>query len=158
MKISKSRLKQIIKEELRSVLTELHDEEPGYTMRTASGEHVPYPTDIPEGLPADLMLKLQQLAVADPAHASELAASLIQDYEKLEEISDYLYDFAIAELTKNSRVSVIIDDGDTGFGPAKIHIYEEEDGEMYFAGNFPRTAPRSEVYESIQELINNPLT
>ena len=150
MKISKSRLKQIIKEELRRVLMELHNEESGYTLYT-SGEHVPYPTDIPEGLPADLMLKLQQLAVADPAHASELAASLTQDDEKVKEISEYLYDVAIAHLTKNSGIQAIVDID-------KIFIYEEEEGELFFANDFPRAAPRSEVYEYIQELINNPLT
>ena len=97
------------------------------------------------------MLKLQQLAVDDPAQASELAAGLAPDDEKAEEISEYLYDVAIAHLTKNNGIQAIVD-------VAKIFIYEEEEGELFFANDFPRTAPRSEVYEYIQELINNPLT
>ena len=151
MELTTKQLKQIIIEELRGVLVELNNEEPGYTMYSASGEHIPYPTDIPEGLPADLMLKLQQLAIDDPAHASELGAALAQDDEKAKEISDYLYDVAIAHLTKNNGIQAIVD-------VAKIFIYEEEEGELFFANDFPRTAPRSEVYEYIQELIKNPMT
>ena len=150
MKLSNEQLKEIIKEELQGVLMELHNEEPGYTLWSGS-EHIDLPMDMPEGLPADLMLKLKQLAIDDPAHASELAAGLVPDDEKAREVSDYLYDIAIAHLTKNSGISAIVD-------VAKIFIYEEEEGELFFANDFPRTAPRSEIYEYIQELIKNPLT
>ena len=111
-------------------------------------DHVPYPMGPPEGLPDDFMFKLQQLAADDPAQAAELAAGLVQDDEKAKEMSDYLYDVAIANITKKSRLSAIVDAPNN-----EIVIFEEEmDGDLYYANNFPLSIPRSEVYDYMKQL------
>ena len=151
MKLTNKQLKQIIIEELRGVLMEVkygQDDTPSeYTLWNGS-EHIDMPMDVPEGLKADFMFKLKQLAIDDPAQAAELAAGLVQDDEKAKEISDYLYDVAIAHITKKSRLSAVVDAPNN-----EIVIFEEEmDGDLYLAEEFPMTIPRSEVYEYMKEL------
>ena len=151
MKLTTKQLKQIIIEELRGVLMEVkhgQDDTPAeYTLWNGT-DHVPYPMGPPEGLPDDFMFKLQQLAIDDPSYASELTSGLPLDDEKAEEISEYLYDVAIAHLTKKSRLSAVVDAPNN-----EIVIFEEEmDGDLYFANNFPLTTPRSEVYEYMKQL------
>ena len=151
MKLTNKQLKQIIIEELRGVLMEVkygQDDTPSeYTLWNGT-DHIPYPMGPPEGLPADFMLKLQKLAIDDPMQASELSAGLIQDSEKLKEISDYFFDVAIAHITKKSRLSAVVDAPNN-----EIVIFEEEmDGDLYFANNFPLTIPKSEVYEYMKQL------
>jgi hypothetical protein len=151
MKLSTKQLKQIIIEELRGVLMEVkygQDDTPAEYSLWNGTDHVPYPMGPPEGIPANFMLKLQQLAADDPAQAAELAAGLVQDDEKAKEISDYLYDIAIAHITKKTRLSAIVDERNN-----EIVIFEEEmDGELYFANNFPLSIPRSEVYDYMKQL------
>ena len=151
MKLTTKQLKQIIAEELRGVLMEVkygQDDTPAEYSLWNGSEHIDMPMDEPEGIPADFMFKLKQLAIEDPMQASELSAGLIQDSEKLKEVSDYLYDVAIAHITKKSRLSAIVDAPNN-----EIVIFEEEmDGELYFANNFPLTIPRSEVYDYMKQL------
>ena len=151
MKLTAKQLKQIIIEELRGVLMEVkygQDDTPYKYSLWNGSQHIDMPMDVPEGLPADFMLKLEKLAIDDPMQASELSAGLIQDSEKLKEVSDYLFDVAIAHITKKSRLSAVVDAQNN-----EIVIFEEEmDGDLYFANNFPLTTPRSEVYDYMKQL------
>ena len=151
MKLTNKQLKQIIIEELRGVLMEVKygQDDTSYKYSLWNGsQHIDMPMDVPEGLPADFMLKLEKLAIDDPMQASELSAGLIQDSEKLKEVSDYLFDVAIAHITKKSRLSAVVDAQNN-----EIVIFEEEmDGDLYFANNFPLTTPRSEVYDYMKQL------
>ena len=156
MKLTNKQLKQIIAEELRGVLMEVkygRDDTPHEYSLWNGTDHVPYPMDPPEGLPADFMLKLQQLAADDPAQAAELAAGLVQDDEKAKEMSDYLYDIAIAHFSKNSILSAVIDAPNN-----EIVVFTEQndwDGDLYYVEAFPMTTPRSEVYEYMKEFARS---
>ena len=151
MKLTNKQIRQIIKEELRGILMEVkygQDDTPSEYSLWNGSEHIVMPMDMPEGLPAGFMLKLQQLAIEDPMQASELSAGLIQDSEKLKEVSDYLYDVAIAHITKKTRLSAVVDAPNN-----EIVIFEEEmDGDLYYAETFPMTTPRSEVYDYMKQL------
>lgn len=156
MKLTTKQLKQIIAEELRGVLMEVkygRDDTPYEYSLWNGTDHVPYPMGPPKGLPDDFMFKLQQLAIDDPSYASELTAGLPLDDEKAEEISEYLYDVAIAHLTKNSILSAVIDAPNN-----EIVVFTEQndwDGDLYYVEAFPMTTPRSEVYEYMKEFARS---
>jgi len=140
MKLTIKQLKQIINEELRGVLYE-SDRGPGYGVWDGKKLHA-LPMSIPEGVPAELMSKLAQVADVDPTQAIELAASLVGEGQ-IEEISDYFYELAIAGLAKDHSIEVVeepIED--------TVYFYEsDEDGEMIFHSDVPITMPKEKLYK-----------
>ena len=140
MKLTNKQLKKIIAEELHNLLKE-SDRGSGYIVKAGNKTYA-LPMSIPEGIPAELMSKLAQLADADPTHAIELAAS-VTDGGQIDEISDYFYELAIAGLAKDGSIEVVeemLED--------TIYFYEKDDnGEMIFHSDVPITMSKEKLYK-----------
>ena len=152
MKLTTKQLKQIIKEEIRNIVAEMDESYSsvkrapfGYSLWDGQTFHK-LPMDMPEGIPAKHMQKLTQVALEDPKEAALLGSSFGGD---LQEITDFFYDVAIAELTKDRAYDVQIDETDPFY---HIVIYEDLDGDgaLLPVGEFEKGTSKEEVYDSLK--------
>ena len=152
MKLTTKQLKQIIKEELRDIVAEM-DESYSSVKRAPTGYSLwdgrtfhKLPMNIPKGIPAKHMQKLIQVALVDPKEAALLGSSYGGD---LKEITDFFYDVAIAELTKDRAYDVQIDETDPFY---HIVIYENLDGDgaLLPVEEFEKGTSKQEVYDSLK--------
>lgn len=164
MKLTIETLKKLIKEEIRSTLSE------GMYLKYVDNQK--YPVRFPDAtlkpeilykLPDEELDRLEKFAVEDkPNWAIEVANGLLglDDEQEEKEISDYYYDIAIANVLKGAPFVVFLEKI-PGHSDRGLHIYQEVGGDydprrggrLWLLRRFRPDTPRSYVLEVLKDEI-----